>query len=142
MANGVFNRGKYDVLRGNVNLTSDTLKIMLVGAAYSLNIDTHQFYSDVSANEVASGAGYTTGGATLANKTFSQDNANDLAYADCDDPTWAAATFTAYGAIVYKSTGTGSTSPLIAYYDFAGAKTGTGASFIAAVDPTGLLALA
>lgn len=142
MSTGLFNRGKYDILRANINLTSDTIKIGLMATGYpaAFNPDTHQFWSDVSANEIAATGGYTAGGATLANKAFTQDNANDLAYFDADDPQWTTATFTAYGAIVYKSTGTASTSPLIGWWDFGGAKTGTGGTFIAAIDPTGLIA--
>lgn len=138
MADAIYNGARYDILRGAVNLNTDTLKAMLVTSAYTPNIDTHRFRSDVT-GEVASGLGYTTGGVTLTNKAFTQDNTNDRANFDADDPSWATASFTARGLIIYKDTGTTTTSPLLFYYDFGADKTGNGGTFVASVDPIGLI---
>jgi hypothetical protein len=48
------------------------------------------------------GAGYTAGGATLSNLTYSADGAA-TAYADWDDATWATATITGRQALLYDS---------------------------------------
>lgn len=120
MATGVL----YDSYKGKqlggasqINLTTDTIKVALVSSSYTPNIATHDFFDDIT-NEI-SASGYTAGGATLANKSITVDTTNHRAYLDADDTTWAAgATITARYAIIYKSTGTASTSPLIGYIDF------------------------
>ncbi len=64
------------------------------------------------------GTGYSAGGATLASKTVTQNNTNDRGVSDAADVTWSASTITARGAVVYKDTGTATTSLLICYKDF------------------------
>lgn len=101
-----------------INLASDTIKLALVTSSYTPNIDTHDFWDDVSANE-SSGTGYTAGGKTLANPVVSTDTTNDRGKFDADDVSWtiSSALSARYG-VLYKSTGTPSTSPLIGYIDF------------------------
>ena len=100
-----------------IALATDTIKVALVTSSYTPDIDTHDFWDDVSANE-ASGTGYTAGGATLANPTVAVVAASDLAKFDADDVAWTITTaLSARYAVVYKSTGTASTSPLILYFD-------------------------
>jgi len=101
-----------------INLASDTIKLALVTSSYTPNIDTHDFWDDVSANE-SSGTGYTAGGQTLANPVVSTDTTNDKAKFDADDVTWTiSSALTARYGVLYKSTGTPGTSPLIGYIDF------------------------
>lgn len=95
---------------------SDTIKVMLTTSAYVPNQDTHEFKSDVT-NEVA-GAGYSAGGAALANKTLVYSGASNLTTLDADDASWAGASFTARIAVIYKSTGVDATSNLLGYVDF------------------------
>lgn len=45
--------------KGTLNLSSDTLKVMLTNTA---PVATNSIYSDISGNELANGNGYTTGG--------------------------------------------------------------------------------
>jgi len=113
----VYNAAKKKMMEGTFNLTSDTIKVALVGSGYTPNIDTQDFFDDVT-NEI-SASGYTAGGASLANKSITVDTTNDLAYFDADDVSWTAgATFTVRYAVIYKSTGTAGTSPLLAVIDF------------------------
>lgn len=100
-----------------IALGTDTIKVALVTSSYTPDIDTHDFWDDVSANE-ASGTGYTAGGATLANPTVAVVGASDLAKFDADDVVWTiSSALSARYAVIYKATGTASTSPLIAYID-------------------------
>ena len=124
MANLMYNAGKKKLLDGSIDWLTETIKVALVTSGYSPNQDTHDFFDDVT-NEVV-GAGYTAGGATLAGKAVTQDDTNNRGVCDADDVTWAAATITARGAVVYKSTGVASTSPLICYIDFGADKTSSG----------------
>jgi len=112
----IYNGFKKKILDGEINLATDTIKVMLVTSTYVPNIDTHLFKSDVT-NEVV-GTGYTAGGATITNPVVSQDNTDNEGVYDADDISWPASTITARGAVIYKDTGVASTSPLIAYIDF------------------------
>lgn len=105
------------LMKAGIDLSSATLKVALLTNAYTPDTDAHDNFDDVSAAEV-SGTGYSAGGATLANKTVTQDNVNNLGVFDADDVSWAASTITARYAVIYKSTGTPANDTLIAYMDF------------------------
>jgi len=139
MANAVYNYGKAEILRANIDLESDTIKVALVTSSYTPNIDTHENFDDIT-NEV-SGTGYTAGGATLANKAVTVDTDDDEGMFDADDVTWASASIVARGAIVYKSTGVASTSQLIGYVDFTEDKTASGGDFVIEWNAEGILNL-
>lgn len=117
----VYNAFKAKIINGaNINLASggDTIKVALLTSSYTPDIDTHDFFDDVSANEI-SATGYTAGGYTLVSQTVTQDNTDNEAAADAADPTWTITTSASPRyAVIYKSTGTPSTSPLILYVDF------------------------
>lgn len=138
MTSIVYNSGKKKLVDGSIDLDTDTIKIALVTSAYTPNKDSHDFYDDVT-NEVANGNGYTTGGKTLANKAVNQDNTNDRAEFDADDVVWTASTITARGAVIYKDTGTPSTSPLIAYIDFGADKSSSDGTFTITFNAEGIL---
>lgn len=121
----------------NLKNGGDTIKCSL-HISYTPNIDTHDYWDDVSGTEIT-GTGYTTGGATLANQAVTQDNTNDRAVFDADDVTWSASTITARYAILYKSTGTPSTSPLICYFDFGSDKSSSNADFTIQWNAVGIL---
>ena len=112
----VYNAAKKKSWEAAFNLTSDTIKVALVTSSYVPNIDTHDFFDDIT-NEVTS-AGYTAGGAALASPSITIDTSGDFAWFDASDTSWTGTTITARYAIIYKSTGTASTSPLICYIDF------------------------
>jgi len=97
------------LLTGAVDLTTDTLKVALVTSSYTPST-AHDEWADVSANEVATGNGYTTGGATLASPVATNSN---IDYADV---TWTSLTKTFRYAVCYKSgSGGGLTNPLLFY---------------------------
>jgi hypothetical protein len=127
MADLVFNSYKADLLNGAIAHASATIKCALVTSSYTPNRDTHDFFNDVT-NEVV-GTGYTAGGAALANKTVTIDNTDDEGVFDADDTSWATSTITARGAVIYKDTGTPSTSPLMCYFDFGADKSSSGGTF-------------
>lgn len=113
MSSVVYNNFKEEVLKGTFNLASDTIKVALVTSSYMPNIDSHTTYSDIT-NEV-SGTGYSSGGATLANKTVTQDDSNERGVFDADDVSWTSSTITAKGAVLYDTT---ASNKLICYVDF------------------------
>ena len=94
---------------GGIDLDTDTLKVALVTSAYTPS-GAHTQWSDVSANEVANGAGYTIGGIALSGVAVTNVNV------DYNDVTWTALTKTFRYAVIYKvGTGNGLTNPLLAY---------------------------
>lgn len=118
----VYNSYKAKLLDSStkISLPTDTIKLALVTSSYTPNIDTHDFWDDVSANE-ASGTGYTAGGSTLTTPAVTTDTTNDKGKFTADTVSWTiSSSLTARYAVLYKSTGTASTSPLIAYIDFGG----------------------
>ena len=140
MANAIFNSFKRDIANGSINLATDAVKIMLVGSAYTPNIDTHTKRSDVT-NEV-SGTGYTTGGIALVNKTVTMNTTSDKGVFDADDLTISNATITARGAVLYKARGgVSSADELIAYLDFGADITSTAGNFNIAFDANGIITI-
>lgn len=106
---------------------TDTIKVLLTTSSYTPTQSTDKYKDAVSAigtNEV-SGAGYTTGGATLGTKT--NTNSSLTTTLDAADVTWSTSTITnARYAVIYDDS-PASNKPLLAYIDF-GANQSTSAS--------------
>lgn len=128
-----------DQIEGSATIVwaSDTIKCALL-TAYSADFDTHDFFNDVSATEIT-GTGYTAGGATLGSKTSTYDTASDQIRLDAADPSWTTSTLSATDAVVYKSTGTAATSPLMAGIDFGATVSTTAGTFQITFDSTGII---
>lgn len=139
MASVIYNSFKKKIMDGSIDLDTDTIKVALVTSSYTPDADAHDFFDDIT-NEV-SGTGYSAGGATLANKTVTADNTDDEGVFDADDTSWASSTITARGAVLYKSTGVASTSPLICYIDFGSNIVSTGGTFLITWSSEGILNL-
>lgn len=139
MADVIYNSFKADLLKGifNFGAAGDVIKVALVTSSYTPDQDSHGFFDDIT-NEVT-GSGYTAGGETLSNQAVTQDNTDNEGVADGDDVTWPASTITARGAVIYKSTGTASTSPLCAYLDFGSDKASSGGDFTIQWDSEGII---
>ncbi len=116
-----------------------TVKAALVTSGYAFNQEAHASYADIT-SEVAAGGGYTTGGNALANKTVTE--AARVTTLDADDVEWAAASFTAHGAILYDATTAGAANQkLICFIDFGQDYTCTNGTFKIAFDGAGILAV-
>lgn len=112
MANALYDKGREGFLDGSIDWDTDNIKAVLV-RGYTVNLATHDMLDDVT------GAGGTlvATSANLASKTKTDG------IADAADVTLSAVSAGAACPyiIIYKDTGTPSTSRLIAYID-----TGTG----------------
>ena len=139
MADVIYNSFKRDIMNGSIDLDTDTIKVALVTSTYTPDQDAHDNFDDVT-NEV-SGTGYTAGGATLGTVTVSVDNTDNEGVFDAADTSWTTSTITARGAVVYKSTGTPSTSKLICYFDFTSDKSSSAGTFTIAWNSEGILNL-
>lgn len=185
----LYDKGLASII-GPTDITSDTLKLMLLGSGYTLDKHAHDFADDLTAE--VTGTGYTAGGkaltgvtlTTTAANSWATTRANSTAYAvgtivrpasgnghlyrcivagtsggsvptwptvsgqtvtdggvtwaecgefvtifDADDVTWTSASLTGVvQGVVYKSTGTAGTSPLLIHLDWSDAPLGTGSS--------------
>ena len=109
MANALYAKGKENLLKADIDMLVDDIRVQLVDLAdYTLDLATHDALNDVA-------AGARVGAATaLANKTVTDG------VFDADDTTIATVTGDQSEALViYKHTGVESTSLLIAYIDTA-----------------------
>ena len=109
MANALYDKARQAFLEGSIAWLTDTIKAVLVDTgAYTPNLATHQFLSDIP-----SGARIYTSVA-LTGKTSTNG------VADANDLTDTAVTGVSCEALVLiKDTGSAATSPLIAYIDTA-----------------------
>lgn len=135
----IYNAAKAALLDGGLDLLNDMLKVALVGAAYTPDPDAHEVFDDISAE--VSGAGYTAGGQALSGKVILRDDINDRAAFDAADLTWAAATLTARGAVLYADSGDPGTSPLVAHIDFEYDYAASGENYVVEWHADGILTL-
>lgn len=109
----------------------DTFKLALYTSSATLDATTTAY---TTSNEVV-GAGYTAGGGTLSNLGGSVTSGT-TAFTDFSDLTFASATITARGALIYNTTpsaqsnsNTTLTNPAVAVLDFGSDKTSTDGDF-------------
>lgn len=115
MADGIYPRFLANLMNKEIDLESDTIKVMLLNNSHSFNA-SHNVLADVSANQIT-GTGYTAGGETLSNKSVTQGLSTKF---DADNISWTSAGFTAYHAVLYDDTL--ANKDLIISIDFGGAK--------------------
>lgn len=106
MASALYPKFKEALLSGSINMTSDTIKVILIDTADYTYSSSHQYYSEV-ASAARVGTAQTLGSKTVTNGIF-----------DAADATFTAVTGDGTEAvIIYKEGGTEATSPLIAYIE-------------------------
>lgn len=129
--------GLLAVVKGAVDLDTDTFKLMLTTSTYTPNIDTHDFRDDVT-NEVGASGSYAAGGATLAGVAVTYDAASNQIRTKWTDPAFTSATITARTAVIYKSRGgAASADELLAYCTESADVTSTAGTFTVDLpDPT------
>lgn len=128
----ICNSYKQELLQG-IHAAADVYKIALFTSAANLDKTTTAYSTT---NEV-SGSGYTAGGVTLAGFTVSISG--DVAYIDwTTDPSWANATITARGAMIYNSS---KADRALAVYDFGANVSSTNGTFTAVLPAPGTTAV-
>jgi hypothetical protein len=143
MANVVVNKFKLQSMEAGINLTAaGTLKCALIqnifGTSSTTQIADVQSFSSVQAAwEVSGTTNYTAGGMVLSGATVTEDDVGDKSVFDANDVTWATATVTAYGAVIYRA----SDSLPICFVDFSGAKTSTAGDFTIQWNANGIVTL-
>jgi hypothetical protein len=119
----------------DIEWTTDTIKIALVTATYTPNQDTDNYanLAGFTGNEL-SGGGYAR--QTLGGKTLTYDGPSNTIRFKATDPAWTAFTGTWRYAVIFKDTGTASTSPFIGLVDFTANQTITAGTFTLNFDTT------
>jgi hypothetical protein len=114
VANFIYGKAKQSLLNGEFNISSDSLKVLLVTDSYVPNQNADQFVSNISSSYIKQRT------SSLTNVT------NILGVIDADDVLVASYSGLPFKALViYKDSGTDSTSRLLAYID-----TATGIPFL------------
>lgn len=104
------------------DIVAATVKIALVSSAYTPNITAtgNSLWADVSANEIANGQGYTTGGGTMTGLAATVTAGNNGFYLTGTLPAWTASGtgIPAHRYYVMYLSGTvwGKVNPLIGYF--------------------------
>lgn len=106
MANALYPKFKESLLQGDIDMSSDTIKVALIDTGTYTYSSSHQFYSSVSG---VVGTPQTLGSKTFTNGVF---DAADVSFTSLSGDTVEA-------YIIYKDTGVAGTSNLIAYFDSA-----------------------
>ncbi len=111
----------------DLSAAGTAVKVSLHTSSYTPSQNTHESYADLT-NEVANGNGYTTGGATLANKALA--TSTTVLTFDADDVSWANSTITARYAVIYDaSPSAAADKKLLAYVDFGADKSSSSGTF-------------
>jgi hypothetical protein len=121
-----------------IDLANDSLAVTLHDNGLTVDT-TDTIFSDVSGSELADGNGYTAGGQTIANQSFTRSGG--ILTLDGDDIQWDASggdIGPAYYGVIRDTTVTD--EPLVAIVDFDGAQTaGDGTPFKLTWDASGIL---
>jgi len=131
ITSAICNSYKQEILEG-VHASGDTYKIALFTDAATLGAGTTAYSTT---NEV-SGTGYTAGGETLSG--FSSGLSSSTAYLTFSDPSWANATITARGCMIYNSS---KSNKAVAVFDFGSNITSTSGTFTVDLPVAGASAL-
>lgn len=111
---------KKELYEGVHNLLTDTIKIALYTALANLDDGTTEY----TVTGEISGAGYTAGGNMLTGATVK--SSGTTAYVSFDNASWAGATFTCRGALIYNAS---KDNKSVAVLDFGSDKTVTNKVF-------------
>ena len=84
------NHYKFQLASGNIDFDADVFKVILMNTTFTFNKDTHATLADVTADQLATGNGYTQNDKTLAGVSVTEDDTNDKAAITWNDVTWTA----------------------------------------------------
>jgi len=109
MTNSLYDFGREEFLNGNINWSSDDIRVILIDTGiYSVDLNNHKYLNDIDANSRVK----------VSSSLTSKSSNNGVA--DADDVIFSAFLgVTIEALVIYKHTGTENTSPLIAYIDSA-----------------------
>ncbi len=122
ISQGMATSFKVQLLNGTQNFSADTFKLALYTSSASLDENTTAY---TASNEVPSTGNYSAGGNTLT-VSVTPTNSGNVAYISFANTSWANATITANGALIYNSSLSNAAVCVLA---FGGDKTSTNGTF-------------
>ena len=81
------NHFKYQLGRKLIDLSTDTLKAILMNSAFTFDKDAHATLADVTASQLATENGYTQDSHTFTTPAWAKDDTNDKGAFTCDNLT-------------------------------------------------------
>lgn len=109
-----YNKALLKIFNKEISWLNDTIKVMLVGTAYTPDRAVHEFKSQVT-NEIT-GTGYSAGGVALTSKTSSVDSLTGILTLDAADTVWINTTLNNFRyAVLYDDSH--SSDALLGYLD-------------------------
>lgn len=84
------NHYKYQLMKKKIDLSADTLIMILMNTTYAFDKDADATLANIAADQLATGNGYTKNTKELANKVLAEDDVNDKGKMTCDDISWTA----------------------------------------------------
>lgn len=122
ISQGMANSFKVQLLNGQHNFTSNTFKLALYTSSATLDENTTAYSAT---NEVPSTGNYSAGGNTLT-VSVTPTNTGNVAFLSFANTSWANATITANGALIYNANLSNAAVCVLA---FGGDKTSTNGTF-------------
>jgi hypothetical protein len=113
---------KVQLLNGQQNFSANTFKLALYTSSASLDENTTAYSAT---NEVASAGNYSAGGNTLS-VSVTPTNTGNVAFISFSNTSWANATITAAGALIYNNS---LSNAAVCVLSFGGDKTSTNGTF-------------
>jgi hypothetical protein len=113
---------KVQLLNGQQNFSSNTIKLALYTSSATLGENTTAYSAT---NEVPSTGNYSAGGNTLS-VSVTPTNSGNVAFISFSNTSWANATITANGALIYNANAANAAVCVLA---FGGDKTSTNGTF-------------
>ena len=113
---------KVQLLEGQHNFSANTFKLALYTSSATINENTTAYSAT---NEVPSTGNYSAGGNTLT-VSVTPTNSGNVAYISFANTSWANATITANGALIYNSS---QSNAAVCVLSFGGDKTSTNGTF-------------
>ena len=116
---------KVELLKAEHDFDVDTFKIALYTSSATLDASTTA-YSAVNEITNTSGAAYTAGGESLTVASTFPKSIGTTAIVDFDNVSWADATFTARGGLIYNSS---ASNKAVAVLDFGSDRSASASTF-------------
>jgi hypothetical protein len=113
---------KVQLLNGQQNFSANTFKLALYTSSATINDNTTAYSSS---NEVPSTGNYSAGGNTLS-VSVTPTNSGNVAFISFSNSSWANATITAAGALIYNAN---LANAAVCVLSFGGDKTSTNGTF-------------
>ena len=141
----VFGPAVENITDGNIDLDSDSFRMVLVTSSWTPSQSTNGTWSDLSANE-ASGTGYTANGQAI---TQSVTRSGNTVTFDCGDQSWASSTISAKYAVIVRdgdSNGALAAGDLLLCYsnldDTGGSLSSSAGTFAVSINASGVFTVA